>query len=68
VTIEKRIFGYQKSLYDNLLVPNTNNSLQHDKHKHLWVRKATGVDLMNSCEIDLFIVGRIQSRKSISID
>jgi len=46
VTIEKRIFGYQKSLYDNLLVPNTNNSLQHDKHKHLWVRKATGVDLI----------------------
>jgi hypothetical protein len=46
VTIEKRIFGYQKSLYDNLLVPNTNNSLQYDKHKHLWVRKATGVDII----------------------
>jgi hypothetical protein len=46
VTVEKRIFGYQKSLYDNLLVLNTNNSLQHDKPKHLWVRKATGVDLI----------------------
>ena len=41
---EKPIFDYQKLLYDNLLIPNINNPLHHDfKHKHLWVRNATGL-------------------------
>ncbi|MGC2428717.1 MAG: hypothetical protein WA421_16910 [Nitrososphaeraceae archaeon] len=43
-SIEKPIFDYQKLLYDSLLIPDVNNSLQHDfKHKHLWVKKATGL-------------------------
>ena len=43
-TIEKPIFDYQKLLYDNLLIPNINNPTNHDfKHKHLWVKKATGL-------------------------
>jgi hypothetical protein len=41
---EKPIFDYQKLLYDSLLIPNINNSFQHDfKHKHLWVKKSTGL-------------------------
>ena len=41
---EKPIFDYQKLLYDNLLIPNINNPFHHDfKHKHLWVKKATGL-------------------------
>jgi hypothetical protein len=43
-TIEKPIFDYQKLLYDSLLIPNINNPFQHDfKHKHLWVKKASGL-------------------------
>ena len=41
--IEKPIFDYQKILYDTLQIPDS-NSLRHDfKHKHLWVKKATGL-------------------------
>lgn len=42
--IVKPIFDYQKLLYDSLLIPNINNPLHHNfKHKHLWVKKATGL-------------------------
>jgi hypothetical protein len=42
--IEKPLFDYQKTLYDTLLVSSMNNSLNHNfKHKHLWVKKATGL-------------------------
>jgi hypothetical protein len=42
--IEKPIFDYQKILYDTLLISAYDNSLKHDfKHKHLWVKKATGL-------------------------
>ena len=42
--IEKPIFDYQKILYDALLIPDIDNSLRHEfKHKHLWVKKATGL-------------------------
>ena len=41
---EKPIFDYEKLLYDSLLDNHYSNSLNHDfKHKHLWVKKATGL-------------------------
>jgi hypothetical protein len=42
--IEKSIFDYEKLLYDSLLIPEFYNDSKHDfKHKHLWVKKATGL-------------------------
>jgi hypothetical protein len=42
--IEKPMFDYEKLLYDSLLIPDITNSLKHTfKHKHLWVKKATGL-------------------------
>ena len=42
--IEKPIFDYEKVSYDSLLVTDFHNSLKHSlKHKHLWVKKATGL-------------------------
>ena len=42
--LEKPIFDYEKILYDALLVPNLQNSLNHTfKNKHLWIKKATGL-------------------------
>jgi hypothetical protein len=39
--VEKPIFDYEKILYDALL---DNDALNHSfKHKHLWVKKATGL-------------------------
>jgi hypothetical protein len=41
---EKPMFDYEKLLYDSLLTPEFYNPLQHTfKHKHLWVKKATGL-------------------------
>jgi hypothetical protein len=41
---EKPMFWYEKLLYDSLLIDNFYNPLQHTfKHKHLWVKKATGL-------------------------
>jgi hypothetical protein len=41
---EKAIFDYEKILYDGLL-DNDNTNILHQafKHKHLWVKKATGL-------------------------
>jgi hypothetical protein len=42
--IEKPIFDYEKLLYDSLLVNDYSNGLTHAfKHKHLFVKKATGL-------------------------
>jgi hypothetical protein len=42
--IEKPIFDYEKLLYDSLLVNDYSNVLNHTfKHKHLWVKKSTGL-------------------------
>jgi hypothetical protein len=42
--IEKPLFDYEKLLYDSLLVNDYSNILNHNfKHKHLWVKKATGL-------------------------
>ena len=42
--LEKSIFDYEKLLYDSLLIPEFYNSSKHNfKHKHLWVKKATGL-------------------------
>jgi hypothetical protein len=41
--LEKAMFDYEKILYDYILV---NDALDHNhnfKHKHLWVKKATGL-------------------------
>jgi hypothetical protein len=45
---EKAMFDYEKLLYDCLLVNEHSNSLSYSfnlnfKHKHLWVKKATGL-------------------------
>ena len=41
---EKPMFDYEKLLYDSLLSLKFYNPLQHAfKHKHLWVKKATGL-------------------------
>jgi hypothetical protein len=41
---EKAIFAYEKILYDSLLDNALSNVLMHTfKHKHLWVKKATGL-------------------------
>src|SRR5919108_1556913 len=38
------MFDYEKLLYDSLLIQDFSNPLQHTfKHKHLWVKKATGL-------------------------
>jgi hypothetical protein len=42
--IEKAMFDYEKILYDALLDNDYSNTLHHAfKHKHLWVKKATGL-------------------------
>ena len=42
--IEKSIFDYEKLLYDSLVIPEFCNPSKHNfKHKHLWVKKATGL-------------------------
>ncbi|MFL6399837.1 MAG: DEAD/DEAH box helicase family protein, partial [Nitrososphaeraceae archaeon] len=42
--IEKPLFDYEKILYDSLLVNDCNNILHYSfKHKHLWVKKSTGL-------------------------
>jgi hypothetical protein len=42
--IEKPMFDYEKLLYDSLLAADFCNHLHHDfKHKHLWVKKSTGL-------------------------
>lgn len=42
--LEKPMFDYEKLLYDSLLILDVSNPLQHTfKHKHLWVKKATGL-------------------------
>ena len=38
---KKAIFDYEKILYDALL--DNDNSIHAFKHKHLWVKKATGL-------------------------
>ena len=41
---EKAIFDYEKILYDALLDNQSYNALNHAfKHKHLWLKKATGL-------------------------
>jgi hypothetical protein len=42
--VEKPIFDYESLLYDSLLANNYSNILNHTfKHKHLWIKKATGL-------------------------
>ncbi|HZI72255.1 MAG TPA: hypothetical protein VFD60_13950 [Nitrososphaeraceae archaeon] len=42
--IERPIYYYQKLLHDSSLISEFNNQLNHNfKHKHLWVKKATGL-------------------------
>ena len=41
--VEKPIFDYEKILYDALLINDVSNHNDDFKHKHLWVKKATGL-------------------------
>jgi hypothetical protein len=42
--VEKPIYDYQKLLHDSSLIAQFSNPLHHNfKHKHLWVKKATGL-------------------------
>jgi hypothetical protein len=42
--MKKRLFAYEKLLYDCLMIPAFYNPLKHTfKLKHLWVKKATGL-------------------------
>jgi hypothetical protein len=42
--IEKPLFDYEKLLYDSLLGSEHYNILNHNfNHKHLWVKKSTGL-------------------------
>ena len=42
--MEKAIFDYEKILYDSLLINDSCNISNHSfKHKHLWIKKATGL-------------------------
>ena len=42
--MDKPMFDYEQILYDSLLIPEDSNPLKHHfKHKHLWVKKATGL-------------------------
>lgn len=41
---QKPIFNYEKLLYDSLLIKDYSNTLNHNfKHKHLFVKKSTGL-------------------------
>ena len=41
---ENPLFDYEKKLFDALLISDCENPLKHTfKHKHLWVKKATGL-------------------------
>jgi hypothetical protein len=41
---EYPLFNYEKTLFNTLLFQGINNPLDHKfKHKHLWVKKATGL-------------------------
>jgi hypothetical protein len=42
--MEKPIYDYQRLLHDYSLISEFSNPLNHNfKHKHLWVKKATGL-------------------------
>jgi Terminase RNaseH-like domain len=42
--LEKPLFDYEKLLYDSLFNTEYHNTLKHAfKHKHLWVKKSTGL-------------------------
>lgn len=42
--IERPIYDYQKLLHDSSLISEFSKPLNHNfKHKHLWVKKATGL-------------------------
>jgi len=42
--LDKPMFDYGQIFYNGLLIPENTNPLRHDfKHKHLWVKKATGL-------------------------
>jgi hypothetical protein len=41
--VEYPLFDYEKLFHDSLLSPDFSNPSYHTfKHKHLWVKKATG--------------------------
>jgi hypothetical protein len=49
--VEKAIFDYEKILYDALLMNDVSNHNDF-KHKHLWVKKATGLGVTEFFKVD----------------
>jgi hypothetical protein len=54
--VEKPIFDYQKILFNTLMILDNNNKNNNSlnlsfKHKHLWVKKATGLASKYGMEI-----------------
>jgi hypothetical protein len=50
--MEKAIFDYEKILYDSLLVDEHSNAPNYSfKHKHLWIKKATGLGISEFIKI-----------------
>jgi hypothetical protein len=44
--MDKPMFNYERILYDSLLIPENSNPLKHHfKHKHFWVKQATGLGI-----------------------
>jgi hypothetical protein len=42
--VQKRLFDYEELLYNSILVNGYSNALNHTfRHKHLWVKKSTGL-------------------------
>ena len=50
--IEKAKFDYEKLLYDSILVNEGSNHNNNFKHKHLWVKKATGLGVTEFFEVN----------------
>jgi hypothetical protein len=51
--MEKAIFEYEKILYYALLDNEHSNALNHNfKHKHLWIKKATGLGVTEFFEVN----------------
>lgn len=58
------MFDYEKILYNALLIPEFNNPLQQDfKQKHLWVKKATELGVI---EFMLRLVAWLSSASNIA--
>jgi hypothetical protein len=40
---DKPLFDYERIIFDSLIIQNNSTSFSSSKHKHLWIKKATGL-------------------------